>query len=77
MIIGLLLAAAVISSDAKLFPKFKFSLFKKSVPEEYEEHPKIVEIVKHVPVIQKVNAIEHAAYESYINLEEFILLITS
>lgn len=58
MIIGFLLVAAVISSDAKLFPSknwFKFPWFKKSMPEVYEEHPKIVEIIKHVPVIQKVS----------------------
>lgn len=58
MIIGFLLAAAVITSDAKLFPSkswFKFPWFKETMPEVYEEHPKIVEIIKHVPVIQKVS----------------------
>jgi hypothetical protein len=57
VIIGFLLVAAVIRSDAKLFPSkdwFKFPWFSKSMPEMYEERPKIVEIVKHVPVIQKV-----------------------
>ena len=57
MIIGFLLVTAVIRSDAKLFPSknwFTFPWFSKSLPEMYEEHPKIVEIIKHVPVIQKV-----------------------
>ena len=58
MIIGFLLVAAVISSDAKFLPSkdwFKLpNMFKKSMPEVYEDHPRIVEIVKHVPVIQKV-----------------------
>lgn len=54
---GLLLVAIVLSSDAKLFKKkwIKFPWFKKpSFAFEHVEHPKIVEIVKHVPVIQKV-----------------------
>jgi hypothetical protein len=53
------LAAAVVSSDAKLFKKkwLKFPFLKKT-PVSFEEHPKIVEIVKHVPVIQKVEIIK-------------------
>lgn len=66
-----MLAVAIISdsSDAKLFKKKKWlpSLFAKPLglgfglektPVPYEEHPKIVEIVKHVPVIQKVEVIK-------------------
>jgi hypothetical protein len=49
----------VIGSDAKLFKKnwISFPWLKKS-NHTYEEHPKIVEIVKHVPVIQRVEVIK-------------------
>lgn len=65
-----MLAIAIISSDAKLFKKKKWlpkllglglvhhKKLVPSVPKIYEEHPKIVEIVKHVPVIQKVEVIK-------------------
>lgn len=55
------------SADAKLFKKKKWipKLFKKPLglfgaapAVSFEEHPKIVEIVKHVPVIQKVEVIK-------------------
>jgi hypothetical protein len=57
---------AIISSsaDGKLFKKKKWlpkifgAHLVPKVPLAYEEHPKIVEIVKHVPVIQKVEVIK-------------------
>lgn len=51
----------------KLFPKLFGKPFGKplglglgleKIPVAYEEHPRIVEIVKHVPVIQKVEVIK-------------------
>jgi hypothetical protein len=71
IIIGVLLVAAIISTDAKLFKKKKLKKlgllggwfgFPKShglTKEEITvEKPKIVEVVKHVPVIQKVEVIK-------------------
>lgn len=89
-VLGLVLAVAIISSDAKLFKKKKkwlpkflglglghglglgnglghglgfghglgLGLEHEKIPHAYEEHPRIVEIVKHVPVIQKVEVIK-------------------
>lgn len=64
-LIGLVLAVAVISSDAKLFKKKKWlpsflskGLFAEKEPHPWTEQVKIVEIVKHVPVIQKVEVIK-------------------
>ncbi|CRK91689.1 CLUMA_CG005336, isoform A [Clunio marinus] len=67
----LVVAAAILSdnADAKIFKKKKwFPTFHLGLantfgtsdkgPVAYEEHPKVVEIVKHVPVIQKVEVIK-------------------
>lgn len=73
IIIGVLLVAAIISTDAKLFKKKKLKKLGLlggwfGIPkigghglhkeEITVEKPKIVEIVKHVPVIQKVEVIK-------------------
>ena len=70
-VLGVFLAIAIISTDAKLFHKKKWlpligsgffgfggdhGGFEKE--EITVERPKIVEIVKHVPVIQKVEVIK-------------------
>lgn len=72
LIIALLVVAAVISSDAKLFNKKKWAKLGKWFHPKgfkghgiggvglggHEENIKIVEVVKHVPVIQKVEVVK-------------------
>lgn len=60
-----MLAVVIFSSstDAKLFKKKKwfpklFHLGKPEIEHTYVEHPKIVTLIKHVPVVQKVEVIK-------------------
>lgn len=79
-VFGLLVTVAIISSsaDAKLFKKKKWlpkilglgvsKGLGNGIPAAYEEHPKIVEIVKHVPVIQKVEVIKPVEIIKVVNV---------